>query len=199
VRNGPGSAAHHFVLRCARDTCSSRTRGHATSARDANLREAVLPLFTLSNSHLSCTGRNSPPAPASNCNSPSPWPLAHRAPGPEPSSFISHPRGGGGAPTGACSLLLCRAGQARRAPCDRCARLSALHRGDFWSGSPRVPSVSGDAPHRAEYGSILRLRIVVNNNLQGAAKQPRAFQRPRTRTCGGGERAVIAPATPAAP
>jgi hypothetical protein len=113
----------------------------ATSARDASLREVVLPLFTLSNSHLSRAGTK-PTAgtriepqlfvPAAAC--------ALRVP-PRVRTFFLHqpPPRGGGAPTGACSMLLCRAGQARRAPCDRCARLSALHRGDFWPGEPARP------------------------------------------------------------
>ena len=77
-------------------------------------------------------------------NSPSPARL-HRI---DPSSCC-HPRGDGGAPTGAYSLFSCRAGQARRAPCDRCARLSALRRDGFGPGKPRarVPALP-PAPSR---------------------------------------------------
>jgi hypothetical protein len=81
VRNGPGSAAHHFVLRCARDTTNY---AHATSppGREALRDCRLIPISHCQTATSRAPGKTHRPAPASNRNSPFPLRLAHCAPGP---------------------------------------------------------------------------------------------------------------------
>jgi hypothetical protein len=98
---------------------------------------------------------------------------------------------GGGAPTGALSR--CRACEARRAPCDRCARLSALHRGDFWAPGPRfrlrhclrsacseAPRGAGRSAWRADSRAsrTLRLRAAAAGRHASLRLQDRLRRRP---------------------
>jgi hypothetical protein len=120
------SAAHHFVLRCARDTCCIHTRGIGPGRESPGGRAT---LFTLSNSHLSHAGQNPLPGTRIELHLSVPRCASHRAPGPHllPSSAAPNR---GAAERRQARVPCCWAARvsARRAPCDRCARLSALHR-----------------------------------------------------------------------
>ena len=122
VRNGPGSAAHHSAsASCCAAPGTRITQERAASARDASLREAVRPLFTMSNSpaHAACAAAavryqlSLPVRPRIRVARVCLIPQHH----PEP--FLQPPpnRGGGGAPGGA-SLETSRARRARRHACE---------------------------------------------------------------------------------
>jgi hypothetical protein len=181
VCNGPGSAAHHFVLRCARDTTNY---AHATSppGREALRDCRLIPISHCQTATSRAPGKTHRPAPASNRNSPFPLRLAHCAPGPNLFFHQPPPRGRRSAdrrvflvvgPRGLCAARTLRS---VRSP------LGAPPWRFLVPGSPRVPSgsagpVAQASPHQPLWpGRRCRASEAAVANLRSRTPHPLRHQ-----------------------